>query len=96
MVATQVKMIKHIMLCVIDLYLRDITRTILFSFLHLNMSRLSGCSSCVCACACACVRACVCACVCVCLDRVIVQRLVQFISECALHSVQYYYFYKER
>ena len=45
MVATHVKKIKHGMLCITGVYLRDITYTI-FIVLHLSMSCLSICSFC--------------------------------------------------
>ena len=45
MVATPIKKIKHSMLCVTGLYLKDITNT-LFVILHLNVSHLSDCISC--------------------------------------------------
>ena len=44
MVATHVKKIKHSMLCVTGVYLREITNTN-FVILHLNASGLSVCSS---------------------------------------------------
>ena len=46
MVATHIKKIKHGMLCITGVYLRDITYTI-FIVLHLSMSCLSICSFCV-------------------------------------------------
>ena len=46
MVATHIKKINHSILCVTGVYLRDIIYTI-FIFLHLNVSRLSVCSSCL-------------------------------------------------
>ena len=46
MVATHIETIKHSKLCVTGVYLRDITNTI-FVILHLKVSRLSICSSCV-------------------------------------------------
>ena len=46
MVAAYVKKIKHSMLCVTGVFIRDITNTI-FVTLHVNMSRMSVCCFCV-------------------------------------------------
>ena len=46
MVATHIKKIKHSTLCVTGVYLRDLTN-IIFVILHLNVSHLSVCSSCL-------------------------------------------------
>ena len=45
MVATHIKKIKHNMLCMTGVYLRDITRTV-FVILHFNVSCLSICTYC--------------------------------------------------
>ena len=46
MVDTLIKQIKHSVLCVSGVYLRDITDMI-FVILHLNVGHLSVCSSCL-------------------------------------------------
>ena len=45
MVATHIKKIKHNMLCMTGVYFRDITSSV-FVIVHLNVDRLSICSSC--------------------------------------------------